>query len=219
MHVTSTQELPYPHADQLRDHWWWRPGWSVGRRFYTWHLTFDRQHELHSLVRAYQAHLATVPGLDLIPQQWLHLTMQGVGFTHETSVDDVDRIVATATVHLRKVGPQQLTFHRAVVLPEAIALPPNPPEAVWAIRRAVRGAIADVWGDSRVPESEDRFRPHLSVAYNNEDRPAGPVVEVVGSMAYPPVTVTVDSASLIVLDRDERIYRWRTYATVPLGLE
>ncbi|MDT5026262.1 MAG: hypothetical protein QOE61_2688, partial [Micromonosporaceae bacterium] len=31
------------HTDDLRDHWYWRPGWSVGRRFYTWHLTFADQ--------------------------------------------------------------------------------------------------------------------------------------------------------------------------------
>jgi hypothetical protein len=31
--------LPYPDADELANHWWWRPGWQVGTRFYTWHVT------------------------------------------------------------------------------------------------------------------------------------------------------------------------------------
>jgi len=36
-------------AEQMIDHWWWRPGWSVGRKFYTWHLTFADQPQAHRL--------------------------------------------------------------------------------------------------------------------------------------------------------------------------
>jgi len=28
-------------SDHMRDHWWGRPGWRVGRSMYTWHVTFD----------------------------------------------------------------------------------------------------------------------------------------------------------------------------------
>jgi hypothetical protein len=42
----------------MRDYWWWRPGWRVGRQMYTWHFTFDGQDELHALVDAYQERLA-----------------------------------------------------------------------------------------------------------------------------------------------------------------
>ena len=27
--------------DRMTSHWWWRPGWSVGRAVYTWYVTFD----------------------------------------------------------------------------------------------------------------------------------------------------------------------------------
>jgi hypothetical protein len=56
------------HADHVRNHWWWRPGWRQGRRFYTRHLTFDDQPQLHALVDAYRDSFAQLPGLDLIPR-------------------------------------------------------------------------------------------------------------------------------------------------------
>jgi hypothetical protein len=205
------------HVEQLRNHWWWRPGWAIGRRFYTWHLTFDGEHELYELVRAYQRQLAQVPGLDLIPLQWLHLTMQGLGFTHDITPRDADRIVAAAALHLGQLRPTRLTFQCATVRPEAIALPPEPPTPVQAIRDAIRAGIGDVWGVSNVPEQADGFQPHLSLAYSNDDQPAAPIIDIIERVTNTPVTITIDRAALIVLNRDQHVYRWTTYATVPIG--
>jgi hypothetical protein len=35
-----------PHADAVRRHWYWRPGWGVGTRFHTWHITLEAQSAL-----------------------------------------------------------------------------------------------------------------------------------------------------------------------------
>ena len=63
-----------------RDHWWWRPGWRPGRSLYTWHFLMDGQPALHEFTRRVHADLHTVPVLDPIPLQWLHLTTQDVAF-------------------------------------------------------------------------------------------------------------------------------------------
>ncbi|MGB6163316.1 MAG: hypothetical protein WCF33_10685 [Pseudonocardiaceae bacterium] len=76
----------------MRDHWWWRPGWRVGRSFYTWHMTFDDQPAAHQLAADYAHMLKDLSTLDLIPVRWLHLTMQGIGFTDEVDRADVDAI-------------------------------------------------------------------------------------------------------------------------------
>jgi 2'-5' RNA ligase len=110
-----------PSRTQLRNHWWWRPGWNADRRFYTWHLTFDGQRQLHQLVASYQDALSTVAGLDLIPLEWLHLTMQGVGFTDEVSPDDAHAIAEAAAAKLAALPPVELTFQRPVIWPEANA--------------------------------------------------------------------------------------------------
>src|SRR5262245_33980474 len=91
------QEEAQVVVDTVRDHWWWRPGWRLGRRAYTFHITFEDGTveggpDLHRLTAAYQASLAGMPGLDLVPLQWLHLTMQNVGFTDEVGESDVQAV-------------------------------------------------------------------------------------------------------------------------------
>jgi hypothetical protein len=39
-------------GERTADHWWWRPGWKHGRRFHTWHLTFDDAADVRRLARA-----------------------------------------------------------------------------------------------------------------------------------------------------------------------
>jgi len=206
---------PPTHADAMRDHWWWRPGWRPGRQFYTWHLTFTGQQQLYDLVDAYQQALRPLPGLDLIPHQWLHLTMQGVGFTDEVTEADARRIADAASIRLAAIPVPDLAFHRPVIFPEALVLPPAPAEPVHAIRTAIRAGIADVWG--HVPERAEGFRAHLSLAYSNAASPAAPIAAALDQVRPAPVTVTVQEASLIILNRDQRMYQWQTYASAPLG--
>ncbi|MFI7644183.1 hypothetical protein [Nonomuraea sp. NPDC049400] len=48
-----------------------------------------------------------------------------------------------------------------------------------AVRRAVRNGIADVWGAARVPETEDGFVPHVSLAYSRiSGMPLAPIRDV-----------------------------------------
>ncbi|MFB9895037.1 2'-5' RNA ligase family protein [Planobispora takensis] len=200
----------------MRDHWWWRPGWRVGRRMYTFHTTFDDQPELHRLVTAYQTALDGLGGLDIIPLKWLHLTMQGIGFTDEVSTDDVDAIAAAVTSRLKAMEPVELTFTRPVTDPEALQFHVQPAKGIREVRRAVRAGIAEVWGADRVPDPEI-WTPHVSIAYSNSDGPAEPYAKALDSVEAEPVTVRVSQIQLIVIDRDERLYRWDTHMGVPLG--
>jgi hypothetical protein len=201
----------------MRDHWWWRPGWRVGRRMYTFHTTFQDQPALHRLVTAYQAPLSALDGLDLIPHQWLHLTMQGIGFTDEVDEVDITAIGDAATTRLASLAPVQLTLDRPITDPEALQFHVQPADQMRPVRHAVRQAIADVWGHDRVPDSE-QWTPHVSIAYSNADGPIEPYAKALDSVHADPVTVTVGRIQLIVLDRDEHLYRWNTKATIPLGV-
>ena len=208
--------------EQVRNHWWWRPGWRVGRRFYTWHLTFDEETvsagyaTLHQVVREYQAHLAKLPGLDLVPPVWLHLTMQGLGFVDEVSEEDARGIVAAVHARCGGLAPLTLTLGPARVDSEGITLLVAPTEPVQRLRSAVRAGIADVWGADHVPESATDFTPHVSLAYSNTDGPAALYAELLGSLEPTSATVTTRATQLIVLGRDEHLYRWEPYATVAL---
>jgi hypothetical protein len=101
---------------------------------------------------------------------------------------------------------------------EAIAFRPSPTEPVAVLRNTVRLAIGAVRGTvPEAPKHAHGFQPHVSLAYVNAPGPAAPLVEAVDSVREAPVSVLVRAASLIVLDRDERVYRWATYETIALG--
>jgi 2'-5' RNA ligase len=155
--------------------------------------------------------------VDPVPIEWLHLTMQGVGFPADVSTDEVDRVADRVQTRLADLAPATLTFHRPVLLPEAIALPPEPARPVHEIRSAIQTGIADVWGRGGVPEAEDGFRAHVSLGYVNHDGPAEPILAALRSIDPPPATVSVRAASLILLDRDTKVYRWSAVQEVPLG--
>ncbi|WP_329575748.1 2'-5' RNA ligase family protein [Kitasatospora sp. NBC_01250] len=207
---SKTAELP-----EMTDHWWWRPGWQPGTRCYAWHLTFQSSPEVHRFAAEHRAALAEVPGLDLIPDPWLHLTMQGLGFTTEVGEDDARAVVRAAAHTLATVPAFTMTLGPAIVVPEALLLPAEPADAVRQVRGAIRAAIAHVRPE--VPESADGFHPHVSVAYSNAVGPAAPALRALEPLADRRAVVRVAGAELIVLHRDRRMYEWETFASVPLG--
>jgi 2'-5' RNA ligase len=199
----------------MTNHWWWRPGWDVGRRFYTWHLTFDGQTDVHRLADAYRDGLADVPDLTLIPDQWLHLTMQGIGFVGEVDEKAVQAIVEAATTRLASVPAFDIELGPAVLDPEAILLEVRPEGPVRTVRDTIRAAIGDVLPE--VPERADGFSPHVSVAYSASEGPAAPSAEALTRLDAPPAKTRITTAELIVLHRDNLMYEWEPYAQVPLG--
>ena len=144
----------------VRNHWWWRPGWRTGRHFYACHLTLDNQPQLRELVRHYQDALAHLPGLDLIPAQWLHITMQGIGFADEISAADLAAVTERLGKQLRAVEPPVATFHRPTIRSEAVLLKAEPPEPLYQLRLAMYDAIAAVLGPAKF--SEPRPEPDSS---------------------------------------------------------
>jgi 2'-5' RNA ligase len=206
---------PIGPEDHMRDHWWLRPGWSAGRRMYTWHITFDGQHELHELVKAYQAALDSLSGLDLIPVRWLHLTTQGIAFTDEISEREVAAIVEAARKRLANQPPVSLTAGPAIVDPEAIMLELPPANGLYPVRDNLRAAIADARGAAKVPEAE-QWNPHISLAYSNSDGPAAPYIKALQTVTRAPAEFTISAVHLIELSRDTHLYQWTTKAEIPL---
>jgi hypothetical protein len=63
------REYEHPASADIRDHWWWRPGWKPGRSFYTWHITFADQPGIHTLANVNAPLLSTLPMFDPTPIQ------------------------------------------------------------------------------------------------------------------------------------------------------
>jgi hypothetical protein len=200
---------------QIADHWWWRPGWGQGTRFYTFHFTFQDQPVIQEHAAKARAQLEGLPGLDLVPGQWLHLTTQGVGFADKVSDDDLTAIVSAARRHLATVAPVPVSVGPPVVASEGIACWVGPDGALDPARDAIRAAIGDVWGSDQVPEGPD-WTPHVSVAYSNVSGPAD-IYETALDRQASAASATLGAAQLIRLGRDRRLYEWETIATLPLG--
>lgn len=199
----------------MANHWWWRPGWKVGTRFYAWHVTLDGQDDLHRLIDEYQDSLRPFPTLDPIPRKWRHVTLQGLGHIEDVSDQQRDEAVQAVSERLAKLDPIESTFQRAAIFREAIALPPSNPDAYATLRNEIRAGIADAWG--WCPENAEGFRAHASVAYSNAAKPSATIRAALDRALASPARTTTRDLSLIRMHRDNSAYEFETTATIRLG--
>jgi 2'-5' RNA ligase len=199
------------------DHWYWRPGWRVGRRFYTWHLTFSTENPIRQLAAFYQDQI-DLPFLDRVPLDGLHLTIQGLGFTDEITNSDVHLILAASRRRLHALSPFTLTFGPADADEQGVPLSVRPAGPVETMRRLLRESIADIWGPDRVPEPAEGFHPHVTVFYSNATADPSPLRHRLQDLRNTlPIPTPVTEISLIKLNRDHKVYEWETVATARLG--
>jgi 2'-5' RNA ligase superfamily len=182
---------------------------------YTWHVTLRDAPQLQQLAAAARERLAGLPGLDLVPGQWLHLTTQDIGFTDEVSEGDLAAITDAARARLARVPPPTVVIGPPHVLTEGIGCDAVPAAALSPARDAVRAAVGDVLGPDRVPGNR-HWWPHVSVGYANAAGPSG-AFEAALTGFTDVARVTVPAIQLIRLGRDQHVYEWETCATVPLG--
>nr|WP_218008044.1 2'-5' RNA ligase family protein [Herbidospora sakaeratensis] len=197
---------------RMADHWWWRPGWRVGRRGYAWHLTFRDAADVHRLAAVYRQGLAGLTELDPVPDASLHLTMQQVGFVDEVTDEQVKLMVEAATRRLAALPAFDLELDRPVITREAVRWDPVPAAPVVAVRLAIRQAMAEVWPEA--PGREGGFVPHVSIAYSNAAVPYSAVATALALIDAPPARVRVEKADLIVIHRDRRMYEWTDHTAV-----
>lgn len=206
-----------PHADQVRNHARWRPGWHSGRTGYAWLLPFADQPGLRNLVNQYQYALRDLPGFDLVPLEWMHILVQEVGFTDEVPQEKIDPLVEAARKHLAGFSPLSLAFHRAVVLPESLSLPAEPQTSLLDLRAGLRAATADALGEEQVPGEPEEIDRHISLAFSTTEGPAIFAVATLGGTDVDPTTAKTSAVSLVRLNRDHSCSEWETLAQVPLG--
>jgi 2'-5' RNA ligase len=206
--------------DSTLDHWWWRPGWKLGKSFYTWHVTFDNDSPAGQLVELFAPTLSQIPTMDPVAREGLHITIQGIGFTDDVAAADVQRISEAAATYLSQRQPFDALIGPSSVDKETIGMPIANPASFRDIRDDLQHAIANVWGPDQVPERGDRFQPHLSLAYSTgvasmtDLRNLLTRNELSGIEIVQPVTVV----SLIALNRDNHRYEWREITKVALGM-
>ncbi|WP_040802013.1 2'-5' RNA ligase family protein [Nocardia higoensis] len=206
-------------AETTWDHWWWRPGWKVGRSFYTWHITFEHDSAIADLVQLFAPVLAQIPTMAPVERSGLHITIQGIGFTDEVSATDIDRIITATTARLSGRSAFDAVIGPAVVDEETIGMPVTDSDGFQQIRHDLQHAIGEVWGEDRIPERSDRFDPHLSLAYSTGVASIPELSELLARNTLSGIQITegISAVSLIELNRDRRKYEWREVDRVPLA--
>jgi 2'-5' RNA ligase len=200
-----------------RDHWWWRPGWRKGRSFYTWHITFSSSNLIRQIVSSYAPIISGINTLDPVGIDGVHLTLQGIGFTDEVSSADIKKIVASTVSRCAQLEPIKVRMDEPRIDDEAVHMNVHPVEQITHVKLALRNGIGDVWGHQNIPETMDRFRPHITLAYSNGVAPIERIDAAIKECSLPADDVLISSVSLIDLNRDRGRYEWSEVATVALG--
>ncbi|MEV5707322.1 2'-5' RNA ligase family protein [Actinoallomurus sp. NPDC052274] len=199
----------------MTNHWWWRPGVRPGRRLYVWHILFDDRPEVERVVEECRDRLAVLPGLDLVPTSWLHMTTQIVGFADEISEAELHDMITAVSGRMRSVAPTNVSLGRPLFHSEALVLGVVPRDGLDGIRSGIRRAVAMTVRANRLADDPD-WVPHLSVAYSNSDTSAEPVISAMQSPPAP-VDVRIDAINLVSQERVGHSYVWDRIATVQLG--
>ena len=198
--------------DEMTDHWA-RPGWPDGSRAYYWMLAFPDDQPLAALARHCQEELAPL-GLDPVPTDGLHITLARVGRPGTVAPDQLDNLARDAEALLPSafsVRAMPLAGSRG-----AVRLSLGPWEPLLRLHHALAKAGNSAGLAPKKPTSA--FRPHLSLAYNNRQRPAAPVVDAVSRLrVLPAVELAVAAVQLVELRREGRTYRWDVRRSVLLG--
>ena len=205
-----------PLPVQMENHWSPEPGVDPARAQLMWFMLLAGHPQVARLTRLGQARLAGIAGLDLVPQEWLHMTTLIAGFADEITPGQVEAMAGQARRLLARTAPVTVTLGRVLYHPRAIMLAARPPQALEPVLRAVQQATRIATGREGELHHEP-WTPHITLAYGNAAYPAGPVIEALGR-ELPAEHVAISSISLIS-QAPEQLWTWHLVTEVPFGTD
>lgn len=200
-----------PGPTEMVDHFSVDHGWRPGRRFLSLYLTFADAPEVAELAAHYQRDL-DLPMLDPVPAEWLHLTVQSIGFTDELPPGVADLVAAAARSACSRISPFTMTLRPATLADQGVVFLAGPRGPLTEVQQAIQGAAIDVLGADRAPEVGKRFVPHVSVAYCNAGGDAAPLRARLAAIEPQSASTLVREVALLEVSRDTHVYQWRNIA-------
>jgi 2'-5' RNA ligase len=198
----------------MENHWEPEPGIDPDRPQLMWFLRLTRYPQVVELARSGQERLAGLGGLDLVPPEWLHMTTLIAGYADQITPDQVQAMTRKAAQLLAGTPPAAITLSRILYHPRAVMLEAAPREALQSVLTACQLATAEATGhDGRL--YHDPWIPHITLAYGNTPRPAGPVIEALGR-ELPATRVTITTVSLISQAPSQQ-WTWHLVRDIPIG--
>ena len=207
--------VDWPEVDSFRDHWSWRPEWTATRPRVLWYLTFRDALALHSVLATAEKTLRAA-GADVIPPQWLHLTLTDVGFADE--LDEWTLRAARDSVRhaLREEPPLRLKLGPTRALPGAVVLSAQPADRLQRLREIVREATADV-GIPAPDDIDGHYWPHVSLCYVNSRTDHEALWTVIQPHDDDTVEVRCDRLEEVLVSRRDGHYQWEVLKSLSLA--
>lgn len=172
----------------------------------TFHLTMERADAVRGLARSVRPVLERFELVDPVPEPWLHLTMNGLGFAGEVPDDRLEAVADEVFALWSSLDDPVLRFTHLFVGLEGAMLVAERSDWLMALARAQRAAIDRLLG----PREWGDFWPHASLCYFNgpmDPRPlVGALVPVLD--AVPDGVDAAPALTLMRLGRGERVYTW-----------
>lgn len=188
----------------------WRTDWTAERTCLYWYLTFEDQPALRSLFADVEDDLRRVPGVDVVPPSWLHLTLLDVGFEDGVTPSEREDLVAAAR-SVRALLPLDLGLGPITTMTDAVVLRVAASERLAALQRTLAEGLRASRG---VEPDPDEFWPHVSLAYTNSDCRRDDVMASLADVAGRTTDLTVTRLTLAAVTRERDHYRWQEVAAL-----
>jgi 2'-5' RNA ligase len=198
----------------MEDHWLLPPDTDPGRARLMWFIRVGDTPQVAELAQLGQQRLAGLAGLDLVPQQWLHITTLIAGYADQITPDQVAVMAGQARQLLAGTPPVTITLGRVWYHPRAVMLAVGPPGALDPVMRVAQQATHAATGHNGALHTQP-WTPHITLAYSNAAGPAGPMIDALGR-ALPTRQAAVTAISL-VSQAPEQLWTWDLVTDVPFS--
>lgn len=202
-----------PLPTQMTDHWAIQPGTDPQHRQLMWPVALGADRTVTELAGQAHRRIAGIPGLDLVPPRWLHLTTLTSGPADDISPGPLAAMIEEAQYLLAAIGPITITLGRVLYHPRAVMLDAGPAGPFEPVIEAIQTATRHAGSSTAL--YHDPWRPHITLAYSNAIRPAAPVIRALGR-SLPAREVTIRSVSLVTQSPGQR-WTWDLVADLPLA--
>lgn len=167
--------IPQPQMATTTSHFWWRPGWSPGRSYLTWHVVVADDQRATARLALLRDGLYGLPNYAPVADAVLHLTGPGVGFADEVGPDArssmIDDLAAVVAGQPPCLVP--LTNPWVSITGVGLGVEPGDREPLTLLRRETRRAVARVGVPVPGDDDED-YRPHVTLAYTTGEGRTAP---------------------------------------------
>ncbi|MFI5987651.1 2'-5' RNA ligase family protein [Streptomyces sp. NPDC051555] len=163
--------------------------------------------------------LASMPGLEPVPAEWMHLTLLHAGPEDQYTAEEITRVVELFRAGAASVPAFDIEFSRPSVGRIALEMagrPGAPSRRLWELAAEAFETVAP----ERWPLIPAHHAPHMSIAYGGQSASkANPALMKVWLSDHGPgpVTLRAEKAVLVSERHDGARITWTHIAEVPLG--